>query len=63
MDTAYQAQLQVSELSMENIGWDGQDFVDLNNRPIHNLFKLYPWEWIWESLGIPVIHMYFSQRV
>ena len=50
MDTAYQAQLQVSELSMENIGWDGQGFVDLNNRPIHNLFKLYPWEWIWEAL-------------
>ena len=49
MDTAFQAHLQVSELSMENIGWDGQSFVDLNNRPIQNLFKLYPWEWIWEE--------------
>ena len=28
MDTAYQAQLQVSELSMENISWDA-GFVDL----------------------------------
>ena len=43
MDTAFQAHLQVSELSMENIGWNGQSFVDLNNRPIQNLFKLYPW--------------------
>lgn len=49
MDTAFQAHLQVSELSMENIGWNGQSFVDLNNRPIQNLFKLYPWEWIWEE--------------
>ena len=43
MDTAYQAHLQVSELSMENIGWNGQDFVDLHNQPIQNIFKLYPW--------------------
>lgn len=49
MDTAFQAHLQVSELSMENIGWNGQSIVDLNNRPIQNLFKLYPWEWIWEE--------------
>ncbi|EML1067079.1 glutathionylspermidine synthase family protein [Acinetobacter nosocomialis] len=49
MDTAYQAHLQVSELSMENIGWNGQDFVDLHNQPIQNIFKLYPWEWIWEE--------------
>lgn len=49
MDTAYQAQLRVSELSMENIGWDGQHFVDLKNTPIFHLFKLYPWEWIWEE--------------
>ncbi|RKG30240.1 glutathionylspermidine synthase family protein [Acinetobacter tianfuensis] len=49
MDTAFQANLNVSELSMENIGWDGQNFVDLNNQAIRHLFKLYPWEWIWEE--------------
>ena len=49
MDTAFQAGLNVSELSMENIGWDGQNLVDLNNQHIENLFKLYPWEWIWEE--------------
>lgn len=56
MDTAYQAHLQVSELSMENIGWNGQDFVDLHNQPIQNIFKLYPWEWIWEEAFSQYIH-------
>lgn len=49
MDTAFQAGHTVSELSMENIGWDGNHFVDLNHQTIQNLFKLYPWEWIWEE--------------
>ena len=49
LDTAFQAGHNISELAIENIGWDGQQFVDLNNQPIHHLFKLYPWEWIWEE--------------
>lgn len=49
MDTAFQAGHRVSELSMENIGWDGQNFVDLNDQSIDQLFKLYPWEWVWEE--------------
>lgn len=49
MDTAFQAGLNVNELSMENIGWDGKEFVDLNNQTIEHLFKLYPWEWIWDE--------------
>lgn len=49
MDTAFQAGFNTSMLSMENIGWNSSDFVDLNNQPIINLFKLYPWEWIWEE--------------
>jgi glutathionylspermidine synthase len=49
MDTAFQAGLNVHELSMENIGWDGQGFVDLNQQTIEHLFKLYPWEWLWEE--------------
>jgi glutathionylspermidine synthase len=36
---------------VEDIGWvEGPEksgsFVDLDNEPIHALFKLYPWEWI-----------------
>ena len=50
MDTAYQAGLNVSELSMDNIGWNGADFVDLHNQPIQHLFKLYPWEWIGKKI-------------
>lgn len=49
MDTAFQAGFSVSELSMENIGWDGTHFVDLNQRQMQHIFKLYPWEWIWEE--------------
>lgn len=49
MDTAFQAGLNISELSMENIGWDGQKFLDLNDQHIQHLFKLYPWEWIWSE--------------
>ncbi len=49
MDTAFQAGFNASMLSMENIGWNNSNFVDLNNQPISNLFKLYPWEWIWEE--------------
>lgn len=49
MDTAFQAGLNVSELAIENIGWDGENFVDLTDQTIKHLFKLYPWEWIWSE--------------
>lgn len=49
LETAYQAKHHVSELCIEHIGWDQHHFVDLNNRPIQHLFKLYPWEWLWEE--------------
>lgn len=49
MDTAFQAGMRVSELSIDNIGWNGEQFVDLKNQPIEYLFKLYPWEWMWEE--------------
>lgn len=47
-DTAIQAGLATSRLFVGEIGWDSdrQRFVDLENRPIHTLFKLYPWEWL-----------------
>jgi glutathionylspermidine synthase len=46
MDTAVQAGIDASLLSIEDVGWDGVHFVDLNNRPIVGMFKLYPWEWM-----------------
>ena len=47
-DTAQQAGLRTMNIHMAEIGWDGfkQESVDLQNRPILTLFKLYPWEWL-----------------
>ncbi len=45
-DTAMQAGIGTRRLFMHEIGWDGRGFVDLENRPIRKLFKLYPWEWL-----------------
>lgn len=51
-ETAQQAGLETFGLSVEDIGWDGDEFVDLDSRRIRTLFKLYPWEWlIHESFG------------
>jgi len=44
MDVAFQAGFNVSEMSLEDIHWDGDKFVAIDDTPIHTLFKLYPWE-------------------
>jgi glutathionylspermidine synthase len=45
-DTAQQAGLGTEPIAMSEIGWDSarRAFVDLRNRPIQTIFKLYPWE-------------------
>jgi glutathionylspermidine synthase len=48
-DTATQAGFQTTALEVEQIGWDGTQFVDMNEAPIRQLFKLYPWEWMWQE--------------
>ncbi|MES2570867.1 MAG: glutathionylspermidine synthase family protein [Verrucomicrobiota bacterium] len=45
-DTARQAGIKTSRLFIQEIGWDGRGFVDLDNQRIRTLFKLYPWEWM-----------------
>ena len=47
-DCAIQAGLSTTFIYLEDIGWNGesQRFVDLNDNPITNVFKLYPWEWL-----------------
>ncbi|MSO81072.1 MAG: glutathionylspermidine synthase family protein [Alphaproteobacteria bacterium] len=45
-DTAVQAGLATQRVAVEDIGWDGKGFRDLDNAPITTLFKLYPWEWL-----------------
>lgn len=45
-DTAIQAGIQTKLIFIDDIGWDGRNFVDLEGDPIQTVFKLYPWEWM-----------------
>jgi glutathionylspermidine synthase len=45
-DTAIQAGLNALPIDIADIGWNGKRFVDLEEKPINALFKLYPWEWM-----------------
>jgi len=46
-DTAIEAGIDTEILQMDQIGWNGQrGFVDVQERPMHSIFKLYPWEWM-----------------
>ena len=47
-DTAIQAGLKTEYIEIDAIGWDArrQTFVDVRERPISTVFKLYPWEWL-----------------
>jgi glutathionylspermidine synthase len=47
-DTAIQAGLETGYLDIEQIGWSDAEgsFVDIEDRPLWNCFKLYPWEWM-----------------
>jgi glutathionylspermidine synthase len=45
-DVANQAGLSTEFIYMKDIGWNGVEFTDEEERPIKNLFKLYPWEWL-----------------
>lgn len=47
-DTAMQAGLETAYLPVDDIGWNRARgaFVDLQERPIRTMYKLYPWEWM-----------------
>ena len=45
-DTAREAGVASEGILIQDIGWDGRRFLDLDNRPIGALFHLYPWEWL-----------------
>ena len=60
-DTAIEAGLQTEGLHMSEIGWDSNinAFVDMKNRPIKTIFKLYPWEWLLDdAFGMPALKTY-----
>jgi glutathionylspermidine synthase len=46
MDTARQAGLTASLFPIDEIGWNGEHFVDPRDQPLSAVFKLYPWEWM-----------------
>lgn len=53
-DCAIQGGLDTRLLYIDDIGWDttAEIFVDRHDESIHNIFKLYPWEWMArESFG------------
>jgi glutathionylspermidine synthase len=47
-DVAIQANFETSHVNIEEIGWDAERhvFIDQNDEPIRHCFKLYPWEWM-----------------
>jgi glutathionylspermidine synthase len=57
-DCAMQGGLDTAFIYIDDIGWDNDNgiFVDLENRPIRNIFKLYPYEWmVNETFGQNII--------
>lgn len=61
MDTAAQAGLEPAEVVVSDIGWhrDRRQFVDLADKPIQGIFKLYPWEWlVAEEFGPHLLETY-----
>jgi glutathionylspermidine synthase len=58
-DCAIQAGLDTRLLYVDDIGWDPGDqvFADMQDRPIRNIFKLYPWEWmVIEEFGANILN-------
>ncbi len=47
-DCAIQAGIDTKLVFIDDIGWDEDtnQFLDLEDEPIKNIFKLYPWEWL-----------------
>lgn len=45
-DCAIQAGINTKLIYIDDIGWDGETFTDLEDEIITDIFKLYPWEWL-----------------
>jgi len=45
-DCAIQAGITTKLIYIDDIGWNNINFVDLEEEPITDIFKLYPWEWM-----------------
>ncbi|MGV3771729.1 MAG: glutathionylspermidine synthase family protein [Verrucomicrobiales bacterium] len=51
MDTCFQGGVTVEHLFLDDLGFhpERKRFVDLENKTVTNYFKLFPWEWMWDS--------------
>ena len=51
IDTCRQSGKTTVDFAIEDLGWNEswQRFVDHEDRAIECLFKLYPWEWMWQE--------------
>lgn len=57
-ETAAEAGFSTVGLQLEQVGWDTElrRFTDLEMAPMEAVFKLYPWEWIFEDeFGVHVV--------
>lgn len=64
-DTAEQAGIPTEQLLMDEIGWDDERrrFVDLDERILFSIFKLYPWETMLdEEFGAAAIETYRDMK-
>jgi hypothetical protein len=52
-DVAQQAGYKTEALTVAEIGWNGECFVDLAANRIHSIYKLYPWEWLLDEAFAP----------
>jgi glutathionylspermidine synthase len=56
-DCAIQAGLDTKLVFIDDIGWDGENFIDMEGEVIRNIFKLYPWEWMMrEDFAENILH-------
>jgi glutathionylspermidine synthase len=56
-DTAIQAGIQTQLIYIDDIGWNGHAFIDLEGESITSIFKLYPWEWmVHEEFGHHIVN-------
>lgn len=54
-DCAIQAGIHTKLIYIDDIGWNGETFVDLEDEIITDIFKLYPWEWmVYEAFALHI---------
>jgi glutathionylspermidine synthase len=55
-ECAIQAGIETDIIAVADIGWNGSIFTNLEEKKINTIFKLYPWEWLFnEEFGKNII--------